>query len=92
MSFATAPCARVVGTLRLCTRAARRPTRTRTLLQARSIASASEVQDKMEKASLDEPSGLHLYTTTSPNGWKASIVMEELGLQYTTHQSRPVYG
>jgi len=30
-------------------------------------------------------SDIHLYTTQTPNGIKASITLEELGLSYTTH-------
>lgn len=28
---------------------------------------------------------IDLYTSTTPNGWKASIALEELGLGYQTH-------
>ena len=28
---------------------------------------------------------IDLYTAATPNGWKASITLEELGVQYTTH-------
>ena len=31
---------------------------------------------------------IDLYTSTTPNGWKASITLEELGLPYTTHYIR----
>ena len=30
--------------------------------------------------------GLHLYAAGSPNGHKATIALEELGLQYTMHK------
>ena len=28
---------------------------------------------------------IDLYTSSTPNGWKASVTLEELGLSYTTH-------
>ncbi|MEM9750189.1 MAG: glutathione S-transferase N-terminal domain-containing protein [Pseudomonadota bacterium] len=28
---------------------------------------------------------IHLYTAATPNGWKASVLLEELGLAYETH-------
>ena len=28
---------------------------------------------------------IKLYTAATPNGWKASITLEELGLEYETH-------
>ena len=28
---------------------------------------------------------IDLYTSATPNGWKASIALEELGLPYTVH-------
>ncbi len=31
---------------------------------------------------------IDLYTSTTPNGWKASITLEELALPYTTHYIR----
>ena len=31
-------------------------------------------------------SDLHLYTAGTPNGQKASCVLEELGLEYTVHK------
>lgn len=31
---------------------------------------------------------IDLYTSTTPNGWKASITLEELSLPYTTHYIR----
>ena len=31
---------------------------------------------------------IDLYTSTTPNGWKVSITLEELGLPYTTHYIR----
>jgi glutathione S-transferase len=29
---------------------------------------------------------LDLYTASTPNGWKASVALEELGLEYTVHE------
>ena len=29
---------------------------------------------------------LELYTTSTPNGWKASVTLEELGLDYRLHK------
>jgi GST-like protein len=29
---------------------------------------------------------IDLYTDATPNGWKASVVLEELGMEYTTHR------
>ena len=29
---------------------------------------------------------LELYTASTPNGWKASVALEELGLEYTVHE------
>ena len=29
---------------------------------------------------------IELYTASTPNGWKASIALEELGLPYTVHR------
>ena len=31
---------------------------------------------------------IDLYTSTTPNGWKASITLEDLSLPYTTHYIR----
>lgn len=28
---------------------------------------------------------IDLYTAATPNGWKASVALEEMGLQYTAH-------
>ena len=28
---------------------------------------------------------IHLYTAPTPNGWKASVMLEETGLDYTVH-------
>jgi len=28
---------------------------------------------------------IDLYTFSTPNGWKASVILEELGLDYETH-------
>ncbi|HJP34390.1 MAG TPA: glutathione S-transferase N-terminal domain-containing protein [Gammaproteobacteria bacterium] len=28
---------------------------------------------------------IDLYTDTTPNGWKASVTLEEIGMEYTTH-------
>lgn len=41
----------------------------------------------MAQAQVDEAgkSGIDLYTWSTPNGRKVSILLEELGLQYTTH-------
>jgi GST-like protein len=32
-----------------------------------------------------EPAMIELFTSATPNGWKASITLEELGLPYTVH-------
>ena len=29
---------------------------------------------------------IDLYTASTPNGWKASVALEELGLDYRTHK------
>ena len=31
---------------------------------------------------------IHLYTAATPNGWKASITLEEIGMPYTVHPVR----
>ena len=31
---------------------------------------------------------IDLYTSTTPNGWKASVMLEELGLPYGLHKVR----
>lgn len=36
---------------------------------------------------MNEPS-LHLYTDSSPNGFKATIALEELGVPYRLHHVR----
>ena len=28
---------------------------------------------------------IDLYTAATPNGWKASVALEEMGLEYTAH-------
>ena len=28
---------------------------------------------------------IHLYTSPTPNGWKASVTLEEIGTPYETH-------
>ncbi len=32
---------------------------------------------------------IHLYTAPTPNGWKASIMLEEIGMPYTVHEVAP---
>ena len=38
-------------------------------------------------AAAAHPPALTLYTAATPNGWKASICLEELGLPYTVHRA-----
>ena len=32
---------------------------------------------------------LELYTASTPNGWKVSVTLEELGLEYQLQQNHP---
>ena len=35
---------------------------------------------------------IELFTAPTPNGWKASIMLEEIGLPYTVHPVKLQYG
>lgn len=37
------------------------------------------------RQSMSGKNGITLYTAGTPNGWKASILLEELGIPYNVH-------